>query len=611
MDDGTVRWAAKIRAVADDVNTHREKVVLLCDEPLGWYSADDAAVNDTPAHTARLFVEWAIRDATCRRVVTGYLPPDLPPAGWAGAPRVGDGRELLSSANGWADLGDDAVKFRDGLTEPIPDRSVWQMKLGVALSALIDADEAVRSSISDSSESALLGLLLDHLEREQAQKDLCRALTRLALARTELQYATLREFTSTLPPKKVSVLERCLCDWDHDRASLHPVARGELLRRARGSLRRGAPQAWQLSRKDRASVHDRLAAYYAHPDGAPLRDRWESLHHMLLGAGGEFGGSYESWVSAELLAEVGRTLSYEEHEHRGAVTIFQFAVRLDPTHAYSHHYLAFNLDWLAEEAENVEKHYQEAITLEPTHPWWWSRWISYLATRGRFRDAKSCWHRAIDALSVSEGLSPDWIYLSLHRWVARWLLHWAELDFAEEVLGSIPRRLTANDTSIQTLWDLLRALRQAERGVSVFPLSVPAKDWWSPSPHTDLPPSWEGRPLRSWLPARIESVDQDNAVAFLVAAKRPATAAGDPVYFEFDLTRDGFEQATSECQWGDLHEGTFIELGFYGDGNEVGRIGVHRNTGWHDPYLLPLVPPPDRWYQRAVEAAWAEMAEAD
>ena len=29
--------------------------------------------------------------------------------------------------------------------------------------------------------------------------------------------------------------------------------------------------------------------------------------------------------------------------------VFRLAVQLDPEHAYAHHYLAYNLDWLAEE----------------------------------------------------------------------------------------------------------------------------------------------------------------------------------------------------------------------------------------------------------------------
>ena len=41
------------------------------------------------------------------------------------------------------------------------------------------------------------------------------------------------------------------------------------------------------------------------------------------------------------------------------------------------------------------------------------------------------------------------------------------------------------------------------------------------------------------------------------------------------------------------------------------RIGLHRETTWQDPHLLPLVPPPDRWYRARSKQAWAEMAGAD
>jgi hypothetical protein len=214
-------------------------------------------------------------------------------------------------------------------------------------------------------------------------------------------------------------------------------------------------------------------------------------------------------------------------------------------------------------------------------------------------------------MSISEDVSPDWIYLWLHRWVARWLLHWAELDFAEEVLREIPRALSENDASIQTLWNLLRALRQAERGVSVFPLSVPVHDWWSSNPHTELPLSWQDNPLRFWVPARVEGLDQANSVAFLKAARRPLAADANPEYFEIELGNDQVRGAASGFEWTDLREGSFVELGYYGDAEELMRIALHRETSWRDPHLLPLVPPPDRWYRRAVKDAWAGGLETD
>ena len=257
------------------------------------------------------------------------------------------------------------------------------------------------------------------------------------------------------------------------------------------------------------SARDRLKDEYRNDGNASLRNSLESLHHELLGTTLHLLESDKTSVRGTIGRDWAHALTRVYHEHRQAASIFRLAVRLDPNHAYGHHYLAFNLDWLAEATHEVEAHYKKAIELQPTHPWWWSRWISYLATRGRFQEAKSTWHSQLDTLSPDEDGSPEWIFLSLHRWVARWLLHWAELDFAEDVLRAIPRHFAQNDASIQTLWDLLKALRQAQHGTCVFPLSIPAKDWWSPSPHTDLPPSWVGQPLRFWVPARIEGVDHE------------------------------------------------------------------------------------------------------
>jgi tetratricopeptide (TPR) repeat protein len=397
-------------------------------------------------------------------------------------------------------------------------------------------------------------------------------------------------------------------DWDSGRAALHPLVRHELLSRAKDSRRWESNHPWRLAKADRLAVHDRLKTEYRLVDTAPLRDSVESLHHELLGTSPHLDELDVRVRFVEQLHEVGRTLSYVHHEHQRAVELFRLALRFDPGHPYSHHYLAFNLDWLAVEADEVENHYQEAIRLQPTHPWYWSRWISYLATRGRFGEAKSKWRDAVNSLSIDEG-SPDWIFLSLHTWVARWLLHWAELDFAEEVLRGIPRELAENEASIQTLWDLLEALRQARRGVSVFPLTVPAKEWWSPSPHTDLPPRWEDHPLHSWIPARVDGVDRNTSIAFLVGAKRPASKHADPEYFEMELSRDEVAKAADGFGWDDLCEGRFVELGYYGDGNDLLRIGLHRDTEWRDPHLLSLVPPPDRWYRRAVDSAWASMDE--
>lgn len=606
ISDPKKPWAQKMAAVTDAVNRYHRDIVILCDEPRRWWHDDDP-----PDYGARSFAEWIENTARCRRIITGWIKIN-PAERRTRVPSLDDGRDLLAIVADWDVLWDCASRLRDSLPAPVRDRPVWETKLCVALCAVLPVDKVVRLWMSGAKANQILEQLLDRLEEQLEYRDFCATLSRLALARTDLNKPVLAELTVDLEPSRRGVVEKCLFHWDHDRAALHPAVRQELLARARDPRRIEPSSPWRLSRDDRMAIHDRLASEYSLVGNSQLRDFVESLHHGLLGANASrFQESDPRLQFVEQLDEIGRTLSFVHGEHTRAASIFRLAVGLDSEHAYSHHYLAFNLDWLAEESTEVELHYKKAIELQPTHPWWWSRWISYLATRGRSGEAQLYWRAAVDAMNISEDGTPPWIFLSLHRWVARWLLHWAELDFAEEVLCAIPKRLAENDARIRTLWNLLRALRQAERGVSVFPLTVSAKDWWSPSPHTDLPPSWEALPLRYWIPARVERVDRENSVAVLIAAKRPPTKAAHPEYFEMELRREKLTAAAHGFAWADLREGRFVELGFYGEGEDRMRVGLHRDTNWNDPHLLSLVPPPDRWYRRAVDGAWQENAEID
>jgi tetratricopeptide (TPR) repeat protein len=610
LADPKRRWSEKMAAIIETVERNRDHVVLLCDEPRGWYRLNESQLDGSPDHNARSLADWMVNRVQCRRIVAGWISNDSP-AGRIWAPRLDDGRQLLEDNIVWGALRDCASGLRGALPDPVSDRSAWEMKLCVAITALSSSDAAAQLSKSQASAKVLLDQVLDLVEQRSDMHDLGATIVRLALARTDLDESVLSEFTSGLDVSKRSLIEHCLLDWDGKQAALHPLIRNEISWRASEPRPDASQGPWRLFKADLMSAHDRLKDEYLDDGNASLRNSLESLHHDLLGTTPHLLESDPRLQFVEQLDGIGRTRSRVYHEHRQAASIFRLAVRLDPNHAYGHHYLAFNLDWLAEETHEVEAHYKKAIDLQPTHPWWWSRWISYLATRGRFQEAKSTWRTALDTLSPDEDGSPEWIFLSLHRWVARWLLHWVELDFAEDVLRAIPRHFAQNDASIQTLWDLLKALRQAQHGTCVFPLSIPAKDWWSPSPHTDLPPSWDGQPLRFWVPARIEGVDKECSVAFLVAAKRPPTRGADPVHFEMELSRATILKAAHGFEWENLQEGSFIELGHYGDGMELMRVGLHRDTTWYDPNLLPLVPPPDRWYRRAVESAWAEMERSD
>ncbi len=305
----------------------------------------------------------------------------------------------------------------------------------------------------------------------------------------------------------------------------------------------------------------------------------------MLGGNPDFADSDARLHFVEQLHEIGRTLSYVHRDHERAADLFRIALRFDASHSYSHHYLAFNLDWLATSSEDIETHYQEAIRLQPDHPWWRSRWISYLATRRRFQDARGAWRDAMSEISVSEtGSSREWLCRSLHRWVARWLLHWGELDFAEEVLRSVPKEMTTTDASIQALWELLAALREAQSETAVFPLNVPAKERWSSGPHTNLPLRWQDKQLLSWQPARVESVDAEEQTVFLLAARRPESRGSEPEYESIELTQSEVESIAYDFGWRDLGEGKFVEFGYYGQDN-LRKMGLHRVVEWRDPRL--------------------------
>jgi hypothetical protein len=605
-----VGWSEKMELFKRAIEHNAERLVVLCDEPSRWYHHHRSFLNDTPDYRLRQFADWIVRNAPVRRVISGRIPEDAPLVRRFTAPRTDDGNEILSDEAPWDSLGLVATSLGNQLKGRVPNRSAWEMKLCVGLAACNSVPAAESIAESEWPADSLLHLLLDGCERQVRFQGVCQGLARLAISRTGVDSKVLDELLSGINSYSRAIIERILCDWNGYRGELHPLARYEALNRSRNPQRPKYQEYWHVAEVDRRSIHKRLALEYASKPSERPQDSQESLHHELLAGNlpDLLGDARVQFV--EQLNGIGYSLSYLYHDHKTASDLFRASLKLDPQDAYAHHYLAFNLDWQAIEQEEVESHYWSAIQIQQTHPWWWSRWISYLATRGRVSDARAAWRQAADSLSLDEGGSPEWIYLSLHRWVARWLLHWAELDFAEEILCSIPEGLAGSDTSIGALNNLLAALRVAENGMSVFPLSVPNRDWWSPLPHTDLPPQLDAQPLRSWLPARVESVDAETEDAWVTVGDRPKCKDGELTFREMSLVKNEIAESLYGFTWDEITEGRYIELAYYGDNNTL-RIGLHRETQFRDPDLLPLVPPPDRWYRRAVNQAWKSKGAND
>jgi tetratricopeptide (TPR) repeat protein len=610
INDPKLRWSDKMAAITAAIERNHNSVVILCDEPALWHRTPQASLEDTPEHCARSFADWIARESTCRRIVSGWVDVDVPVRGRPPVPRLDDGRSFLAESGYWFSAESIAGSLNNALTQELPERSPWEMKLCVALARFKEPRKVAEQVVNGTSVLALLEEVFDLVEGEE-YRVLREGLALLAIPRTYMREQVFNDLTRELTSLDRDLIRSCLCVQESDRIALHPLLRREMVNRARDPQRAEKNQLWRLRIAERRGTHQRLHQEYPSAKATSFRDQLEGLHHELLGGTGLPNPSDNRLRFVEQLHELGRTLSYVFREHQRAANLFRLALEFDPDHPYSHHYLAFNLDWLAQETQEVEAHYQKAIELQPTHPWWWSRWVSYLATRGRFRQARSVWRSALDAMSVSEDGSPEWVYLSLHRWVARWLLHWAELDFAEDVLRSIPSTLSERDASIQALWNLLGALRIAELGPAVFPLTVPITEWWSANGHTGLPlthPDHPKQEMRFWRPARVSSVDQHSGRLFLVVADRPAEQKAPLHYRDVDLSRDQVEHDAHGFTWADLEEGRFLELAYYG-AEETLLIGLHRVTEYRDPQLIPLVPPPDRWYRQAVDAAWDSTEE--
>ncbi len=256
-------------------------------------------------------------------------------------------------------------------------------------------------------------------------------------------------------------------------------------------------------------VQQHLTRYYL-GDKACLVDATEAFFHATE-AGDDALVSQAQPFFIEQLHLRGRSLS-KQKRHSDAAEVFRQVVELDPDDDYAHHYRAFNLDWIAEDQPTIEVEYQRAIDLNPRHPWWHSRWINYLITVGKTTDARIAFANATEALQEAMESHPEYVYRSLHSWVAALLLHRGQLDFARQVLDRVPQDVRGEHRGFVALGEKLAAMEEARRGRGVFPLSVPASQHW-----------------------------------------------------RINLSNERFDAATLDERTADLRPKQFLELAFYGD----------------------------------------------
>jgi len=576
--DPSFPWSKKLALTSGWIESHRESVVLLCDEPNRWPIAADAEARHASYNNARSkdIARWVTEHASCRRVLA---------TPWS---KPGESAEPYNLPQMDLPLLDLALGPLQPITEALKDRlgarssrvSFLEMRLLVALAAVTSVEHAASRQADWPNCWHLAHTLIEAMESDPAWSPALHISAQVALARGPITPQLLERLGShELPAHQLDVLLNGILQPLEETYSLHPVLKTTLAVRA------------GLDSEPRLHTHRTLMGFYrdclgtADPSSSrQSEDELEGFYHAA--SCGERNSGLREFFPDQLHT-LGRVLSKEHGDYLGAADVFRRAIRFDDLDDYAHHYLAYNLDCAASDRDLSRNEYLWAIDLNADHPWWWSRWINFLITTGRMLEAKQEWSRAMNALGTGGGRAANVIYEALHLWVARLLLHRVQLEFAEEVLEETPTELRTKHTGFRALDRLLEAMKIARNGRGVFPVNIAPNDYWR-HPHLEFPKKLDEKPLIQWNPARVDAVDE--RTVYLVVGKHE-DETGKTIYGHVELPVDRFDSASRDEKAHQITAGRLLELAFYGE-EGVLLIRVHPDTPYTDPDL-PLFDPPN------------------
>lgn len=578
LRDSSRPLVAKLADISRWIEQRKDDVVVLIDDPLAWPARSDQ--SGYFAEHARLVVHELLHDLNCRRVVVGDMPDSVRPIKRLRIGPHSDARRFLDNA-AWGPLADPACELLLLKGDDLNRFSPLELRLLVAHTTIDSVQSVSRMLASAVSRRALSRELARRLASSDDHAELLRAWKRLANIRRPFSEDLLVQMAGRLDDINDALLRHCLLYPTRDGWTLHETLRRDV-----------APHT-----DDDDQFYDRLrtlAVYYrdtSHAasvaDDPALVPAMESFYYAARAGARDLLADEPFFV--DQLDLLGKTLSYERRDYESACEVFRQAIAIDGTDDYAQHYLAYNLDRLGWDAEEVELHYRKAIQLNGRHPWWRARLISFLVIQGRTSEAELEWDGALDDVAAPDASGGIAIYETLHGWVAGTLLRRGQLDFAERVLSDVPLEARKQSPSLTALIRRLRALQLAERDGAFVPGQHLRDHWWTDGPFL-LQQRVGGDDqlrLRRWLAGRIENLDA-NTVELRVkdieigAEAEPPTATTRIERALFDqLNRDAEERA---------RRGAFVEVGLYSSpaGDEPTRIvRVHRQEEWDDE-ALPL-----------------------
>jgi tetratricopeptide (TPR) repeat protein len=406
-----------------------------------------------------------------------------------------------------------------------------------------------------------LALGLEALAKKMVQQlrrwpTLERAANRLLLARRALPIASIAEL-SGVEPQWQPLFTHCI-GYGDDEVRVPEVTRQVLL------------DAMNTTQGEREDAHAALARYHGALDGArSLRQlhgepaiHWlEKVHHLALsGAQGAEQWNEQEPAGREQLWERARVLSHHRRFEEAA-HVYRRCLEMFGADAYSHHYLAYNLDRSHRNLEEVRRSYEYAATAEPKNPWWQQRWVRHLIAHGTLAEARAAWQNA------RRSVDPDgsrlrrsaWLSLNLHYWVARRWLAVGQLEDARGVLSEIPDLWLEEEEELRRLRDLIASQEQAMAlGEDVYPVSTPLEARWK-TPRA-LRPKRAGKPLETWAPGRV--VEASATEVTVVVAPTPEEAQ------QITYDAESWQRLAGEPA---EDAAGFFELGIYEGGDEIIR----------------------------------------
>lgn len=592
--DGSRGLAEKIEDVREWLRRGRDRVILLCDEPMRW-----PGTNPEDDHFARSTwsVVNALVEAPCRRVVAGTVPQGAHVTGGRELDRESDPLPWLRDEAQWGSISYAARALSRRSNDELKRHSPLELRLLVAL-AVIDEDlgtagEGAASRRRDLSRRALAQRVAEAFREQEDLSQLCDFWAQLALVRRPFSEQLLERLGEGLLSERArDLLRNCLLYRRGDTFVLHDMLRQDVLADQRDTARM-------------REAHALLARAYSesfHLDATHLLDQLDAYHHATESGDSELQAEL-SPMFVEQLDALGRARSLAARRqtnserrralYRGAVECFRSSIAWEPTNAYAHHYLAFNLDVQAEGTADIERHYPIAIEYEPQVTWWHSRWICYLITRGEMARAERAWDDALDALGLLAP-APSYLFEGLHLWVARLLLHRGQLDFAQRVITSVPGSAFEANVGLRALRKRLELLRETREGRAYLPAQLMRADWWKERPAL-LQLHDRGKLIR-WTAARVDEVDLQEKMLRLEGAEVVVQSPKEPVASRFEVPFETFNDWNPDEPAKALTAGRFVEIGTYLQGKKTDtRARVHAQRAWMDDDLPRLFPDPTRW----------------